>query len=67
MTTEADPELDMALSRAGITLPPGRYAGVLATHRDLQKMMPILRQPRTAAAEPAGVYVLDTITREQAP
>jgi len=67
MTEERDPELDMVLKRAGIIPPPGRYRGLLATYRDLQAMLPLLRGPRTAAAEPAGIYVLDTITREPAP
>ncbi|PZW50919.1 hypothetical protein C8P66_101134 [Humitalea rosea] len=67
MTEERDAELDMVLKRAGLTLPPNRYAGILATYRDLQAMLPVLRGPRTAAAEPAGTYVLETITREIAP
>ncbi len=69
MPTAADryPELDMLLERAGIALPPDRYAGVLAGFLDLQAMLPQLRQPRTAAAEPAGTYDLDTITRGDAP
>ena len=37
----------------------------LATYRDLQVMLPVLRGPRTAAAEPAGTYVIDTVTRDR--
>ncbi|MFC0410163.1 hypothetical protein [Roseomonas elaeocarpi] len=65
-TTDHDPQLDMLLQRAGITLPEGRYRGVLESYQDLMKMLPVLRQPRTAAAEPAGTYSLDTITRAKA-
>ncbi|MCQ4159363.1 hypothetical protein NON00_05430 [Roseomonas sp. GC11] len=57
-------ELDMLLRRAGITLPPERMPGVLAGFLDLQVMLPLLRQPRSAAAEPAGTYDLSTITRD---
>ena len=64
---ERDPELDLVLKRAGITLPEGRYAGVLFCYRDLQTLLPLLRNGRTAAAEPAGTYDLDTITREMTP
>ena len=65
MSDEHGPELDLVLKRAGITLPPGRRRGVLATYRDLQVMLPVLRGPRTAAAEPAGTYVIDTIIRDR--
>lgn len=55
--------LDAALKRAGITPPPGRMAGLLATYTDLQTMLPLLRNGRTAAAEPAGTYVIETTAR----
>ena len=67
MSDDEEPELDLLLQRAGITLPPGRRRGVLATYRDLQAMLPVLRSQRTAAAEPAGTYVIDTITRDRTP
>ena len=31
--------------------------------QDLKKMAALMRQPRTAADEPAGTYVIQTITR----
>ncbi|HWL79478.1 MAG TPA: hypothetical protein VNR89_00855 [Roseomonas sp.] len=64
---ERDAELDLLLRRAGITIPPERYAGVLNGYRDLQAALPLLRSARTAAAEPAGTFVLDTVTRERTP
>lgn len=63
MTEIPDPELDLILKRAGITPPPGRMGGLLVAYRELQTMLPVLRGPRGAAAEPAGTYVLDTVTR----
>lgn len=63
MTDDQEALLETALKRAGITPPPGRMRGLLATHRDLQAMLPALRNGRGAAAEPAGIYALETITR----
>jgi hypothetical protein len=66
MTAEDESEMAMAMRRAGITIPPGREAGIRETWRELQTMRPLLRNGRTAAAEPAGIYALDTITRDPA-
>lgn len=63
MTEDHQAALEAALKRAGITPPPGRMRGLLVTHRDLQAMLPMLRNGRSAAAEPAGIYALETITR----
>jgi hypothetical protein len=62
---ERDAELDLLLRRAGLTIPPERYPAILLGYREIQAMMPLLRGPRTAASEPAGTYVLDTVTRER--
>jgi hypothetical protein len=62
---ELSRELQQALQRAGLDLPPGRLPGLLATYTELRAMLPLLRRPRSAAAEPAGVYDLATVTREQ--
>lgn len=64
---ERDAALDLLLQRAGITIPAERYAGVLIGYRELQALLPRLRGTRSAAAEPAGTFVLDTVTREVAP
>lgn len=56
-------EFDVFAARAGLEIPPERRAGVFQGFKDLRKMTLLLRQPRTAAAEPAGVYAIATITR----
>jgi len=58
-------ELQQALRRAGIDLPPGRLPGLLATYTELRGLLPLLRGPRSAAAEPAAIYDPTTVTREQ--
>ncbi|HWX46630.1 MAG TPA: hypothetical protein VNZ61_01070 [Roseomonas sp.] len=64
---ERDAEFDMLLRRAGIIIPDERYAGVLSGYRELQALLPKLRGPRSAAAEPAGTFVIETVTREATP
>ncbi len=63
---ERDTGLDLLLKKAGIEIPDSRYPAILLGYREIQAMMPLLRGPRTAAAEPAGTYVLETVTREGA-
>ena len=56
-------ELAYMLKRAGHDAPADRLAGMVAGYAELKGMLELLRQPRTAANEPANVYSLDTITR----
>lgn len=56
-------ELEFLLRHAGHRVPEDRMAGMIAGYRDLKVMLDLLRQPRTAANEPANVYRLETITR----
>lgn len=56
-------DLAFLLKHAGHDVPADRMPGLLAGYADLKGMLALLRQPRTAAAEPANVYSLDTITR----
>lgn len=65
MPEDDERELEAALARAGVTPPPGRMRGLLAAYKDLRPMLPLLRGPRDAAAEPAGVYSFDSITRDR--
>jgi hypothetical protein len=51
-------ELDMLLQKAGAVCPPERKPGLLAAYADMKRMAAMLRQPRTAADEPAGVFSL---------
>lgn len=47
----------------GLALPPDRVETIFEGFVGLQAMTADLRRPRTAAAEPAGVFVPETITR----
>ena len=60
MNTEDDleRELDMLLARAGANVPSDLKAGVLDGYRDMKRMAAMVRQPRTAAAEPSNIFSL---------
>ena len=56
-----DAEFDILMARAGLTIPPDRRAALLTGFADLRAMLPVLRQPRTAAAEPANIFRLSKL------
>ena len=56
-------ELAFLFMRAGHEVPADRMPGIIAGYGELKAMLELLRQPRTAANEPANVYSLETITR----
>ena len=58
-------ELDMLLAKAGAAVPADRKAGIVAGYRDLKRMAALLRQPRTAAAEPSNIYSLKSFVRSK--
>jgi hypothetical protein len=60
MTTEDDleRELDMLLAKAGANVPSDLKAGLLDGYRDMKRMAAMVRQPRTAAAEPSNIFSL---------
>jgi hypothetical protein len=60
MSTEDDleRELDMLLAKAGANVPPDLKAGLLNGYRDMKRMAAMVRQPRTAAAEPSNIFSL---------
>ena len=58
-------EFDCLAARAGLTVPPDRRDVVFEGFKELRAMLPLLRQPRTAASEPAGTYDIRTINRGQ--
>jgi len=60
MSTEDDleRELDMLLAKAGANVPSDLKAGVLDGYRDIKRMAAMVRQPRTAAAEPSNIFSL---------
>ncbi|MBV9785420.1 MAG: hypothetical protein JO264_16555 [Acidisphaera sp.] len=51
-------EFDCMLSRAGITIPPERRGPALAAFVELRQQTALLRQPRSAAAEPSNIFRL---------
>ena len=60
MSTEDDleRELDMLLAKAGANVPSDLKAGLLDGYRDMKRMAAMVRQPRTAAAEPSNIFSL---------
>ena len=60
-------ELDMLLAKAGADVPAERKAGIIAGYRELKQMTSLVRQPRTAAAEPSNIYSLTGFARSRRP
>ena len=56
-------EFDVLAKRAGLTIPADRKPAMLKGFADLKRMTALMRQPRTAADEPAGTYSIQTVTR----
>ena len=56
-------EFDLLAKRAGLAIPADRKPAMLKAYRDLKRMTALMRQPRTAADEPAGTYDILTVTR----
>jgi hypothetical protein len=56
-------EFDALAKRAGLTIPEDRKPAMLAGFKDLKRMAALMRQPRTAANEPAGAYAILSVTR----
>lgn len=56
-------EFDVFAKRAGLDIPADRRPAVLAGFKELRHMLALLRQPRTAAYEPAGTYSILSVTR----
>jgi hypothetical protein len=56
-------EFDVLAKRAGLDIPADRRPAVFAGFKDLRQMLALLRQPRTAADEPAATYSILSVTR----
>jgi hypothetical protein len=56
-------EFDVLAKRAGLDIPENRKPIMLKGFKDMKRMTALMRQPRTAADEPAGTYVIETVTR----
>ncbi len=56
-------EFDILAKRAGLSIPEDRRALLFDGFKELRNMLALLRQPRTAASEPAPTYSMHSITR----
>jgi hypothetical protein len=56
-------EFDILAKRAGLAVPEDRKPALMRGFKDLKRMTALMRQPRTAADEPAGTYSILTVTR----
>jgi hypothetical protein len=64
VTSSDDAEFDVLARRAGLAIPEQRRAALLKGYRDLKRMVALMRQPRTAADEPACTYDIRTVARD---
>jgi hypothetical protein len=51
-------EFDHFMNRAGLTIPPGRRAAVLATYTDFRSQIDLLHGRQDHTGEPAHLYAL---------
>jgi hypothetical protein len=51
-------EFDALMARIGAVVPADRRAGTIDCCAEVRRMAELVRQPRSAAAEPANVYSL---------
>jgi hypothetical protein len=51
------------MTRIGAVVPADRKAGIIGCCEELRRMTALVRQPRSAAAEPANVYSLKPMSR----
>jgi hypothetical protein len=56
-------EFDVLARRAGLPVAEAHRASLLQGYKDLKRMTALMRQPRTAANEPAGAYSMLSVTR----
>ncbi len=56
-------EFDVLTRRAGLDIPEERKPLVMAGFKELRQGLELLRQPRTAAEEPAGCFDIRSVTR----
>ena len=56
-------EFDAVMARIGAVVPADRKAGTIGCCAEVRRMAALVRQPRSAAAEPANVYSLKPMRR----
>lgn len=57
-------ELSVLLAKAGVVVPDDRMPAVVAGYQDLKRQCALLRQPRSASAEPSNTYSLVTLMKD---
>ena len=60
-------EFDVLAARAGLVVPDDRRAGLFNEFKEIRRMAALVRQPRTAAHEPANIFSITTVTRSLRP
>lgn len=63
---ETDLEMTCALRRAGIVVPPERWAAMRHAYLSYQEVARVLDEPLPYTAEPAGTYLLAPATPVEA-
>jgi hypothetical protein len=58
MEDEIDLEMRLSLRRAGVVVPPERWAAMRHAFTSYQDLATVLDEPLPYAAEPAALYVL---------
>lgn len=56
---------DRLMAARGIIVPASRRAGAIAVYADLERQTRLLRRPRAAGSEPAGIFCLRSFLRGQ--
>jgi hypothetical protein len=56
-------EFDVLARRAGLEIPDDRKQALFAGFKDLRRMLALMRQPRSAADEPAATFSIQSVTR----
>jgi hypothetical protein len=56
-------EFDVLAKRAGLDIPEDRKSALFAGFKDLRRMTALMRQPRSAADEPAPTFSILSVTR----
>lgn len=56
-------EFDVLARRAGLPVAEVHKLAMLQGYKDLKRMTALMRQPRTAASEPAGAFAILSVTR----
>jgi len=56
-------EFDAVMRMSGLQVPPERRAGTLIAFKEMRRFAALVRQPRSAAAEPSNTFSLKPFVR----